>query len=367
MTEQNQLVLSPGAGDRTQDIAAILARFLQRFISLPVEAYILLPIWILHTYIHNMFEFTPYLNITSPEASCGKTTTGDALTALCHKATTPTCGTAAVLRRVIARYQPTLILDEWDSLTRQVREACGNFLNTGFKRGGTYMLFEKSTVIELSTFCPKALVGRATVRLAEATLTRCISITIHKSAAGDKLEKFRESHRCEAEVLRQMCQQWADEFRRKQVLVSPNFPESLDGRQQDICEVLLVIADELGGEWPKAVRKALTNLLASRQRNLHTPENELLRAVQKYVLENKLVEFLSRDFCQWANAQEETPWSEKSLTPLRLANMLRVYDIYPGQINRMVSGKQRNCRGYLVAAFQQAFDRYLEPVTSSAT
>jgi hypothetical protein len=141
----------------------------------------------------------------------------------------------------------------------------------------------------------------------------------------------------------------------------------LDGRQQDICEVLLVIADELGGEWPKAVRKALTNLLASRQRNLHTPENELLRAVQKYVLENKLVEFLSRDFCQWANAQEETPWSEKSLTPLRLANMLRVYDIYPGQINRMVSGKQRNCRGYLVAAFQQAFDRYLEPVTSSAT
>jgi hypothetical protein len=112
----------------------------------------------------------------------------------------------------------------------------------------------------------------------------------------------------------------------------------------------------------------LTDLLASRQRHQQSPENELLRAVQKYVQELKADRFLSCDFCAWANAQEETPWSDKPLSPAKLADMLRIYDLHPRQINRIVNGKQKNCRGYVVADFDSVFNCYLEkPSVASGT
>ena len=340
-------------------LASELANFAGRFLLLPEEAAFVLPIWVLHTYVFNAFEFTPYLNIVSPEAGCGKTTTGEVLGALCWRATSPTCGSAAVLRRLIASAHPTLILDEWDSLDRAVRDACKNFLNTGFKKGGVYMVMHGARLVALPTFCPKAIVGRSTVRLAEATLTRCLPVTLHRATETDNLEKFRESHRSEAEPLRQQCEVWAESFRHRQVLVQPSFPEGLDGRQQDICEPLLVIADAIGGFWPHRVRADLVRLLVGRQRHAQPPENELLRAVWSYLQEQPKKEFYSQDFCAWANSQEERPWSDRPLTPTKLAAMLRTYDLFPRQINHVVNSKQNNHRGYLASDFEGAFRRYV--------
>ncbi len=351
--------------NRNQNVASELAAFAGRFLVLSEPATIILPVWALHTYVFDKFEFTPYLNIVSPEPGCGKTTTADVLSAICCRATSPTCGTAAVLRRKIDADKPTLILDEWDSLDRAVRDACKNFLNSGFRKDGKYSHMEGGKMVEMTTFCPKAIVGRSTVKLAEATLTRCIPFTIHKATGDDNLEKFRDSHRTEAETLRQRCEEWAQGFRNKKVLVSPHFPESLDGRQRDISEPLLVIADVLGDQWPHRVREALVTLFASRQQLELTPENHLLRALQKYIRDQHLKEaVLSQDFCVWANAQEEQPWSERSLTTAKLAGMLRTYDISPHQINRLQNGKQKNCRGYLLNHFDDVFRRYIGPTAA---
>src|SRR5262249_37904775 len=148
----------------------------------------------------------------------------DVLSALCCRATSPTCGTAAVLRRLIAEEQPTLIMDEWDSLDITVRDACKNFLNTGFRKDGKYSIMEGGQRVEMLTFCPKAIIGRSTVKLAEATLSRCIPFMIHKANARDGLEKFRQHNQHEAGTLRRQCEGWAEEFRNLDVLVSPVFP-----------------------------------------------------------------------------------------------------------------------------------------------
>jgi len=189
-------------------IAMELTRFTTRFLSLSKPARALLPMWILHTYVLDEFEFTPYLNIISPEQSCGKTTVADVLSALCCRATSPTCGTAAVLRRKIAADKPTLILDEWDTLDDGIRKACGNFLNTGFRQDGTYSFVSGSEIVEMSTFCPKAIIGRSVVTLAEATLSRCISFIIHRALPTENLEKFRKAQRDEAALLREQCEEW---------------------------------------------------------------------------------------------------------------------------------------------------------------
>jgi hypothetical protein len=104
-------------------LATELGCFITRFLLLTPHVKALLPVWILHTHIFREFEFTPYLNVISPEPGCGKTTAADVLSALCCRATSPTCGTAAVLRRIVAAKAPTLILDEWDTLDDGIRKA----------------------------------------------------------------------------------------------------------------------------------------------------------------------------------------------------------------------------------------------------
>ena len=146
MSLQSKIVstsLTPGGR-----LAHDLAKFCRRFLRLVAEAEALLPIWILHTYVFDLFEFTPHLNIISPEPGCGKTTTGDVLSALCCRATSPMSGSAAVLRHRIASDRPTLILDEWDSLPPETRKSCINFLNTGFRQDGKYGVMAGSKIVE---------------------------------------------------------------------------------------------------------------------------------------------------------------------------------------------------------------------------
>jgi hypothetical protein len=213
-------------------------------------------------------------------------------------------------------------------------------------------------IAEMSTFCPKAIVGRSIVALPEATLSRCISLTMQRALPGENLEKFRAPQRAEAEELRERCEQWAHEFRKRRVTVAPVLPETLSARQQDISEPLLAIGDNCGGTWPLVVRESLAGLFT--ERHIPTPENDLLRGIQQFTRERKEDHFLSQEFCAWANEQDETPWSDRPLTPAKLAEMLRIYDIFPTQINRVIKGRQRNSRGYFAAHFQEVFARYLD-------
>src|SRR5712671_6770682 len=51
-----------------------IAAFIERFVFLKEKAlYRLLALWIVHTYLIDEFEYTPYLFVHSPERGCGKT------------------------------------------------------------------------------------------------------------------------------------------------------------------------------------------------------------------------------------------------------------------------------------------------------
>ena len=338
-------------------LAADLARFIHRFVYLTGRLRALLAIWIMHTHVFDDYEFTPYLNIQSPEPACGKSTVAGALSALCSRSTSPTCGTAAFLRRKIDAVQPTLIVDEYDTLDDSVRTAFANSLNSGFRFDGTYSYVSGAEIVELKTFCPKAILGRSAVQLAEATKSRCITFVIHKARPEERLEKFRRAGREEAALLRKRCEAWAADFRNRPVKVDPAMPSSFNARQQDIAEVLLAIGEDCGGPWPRVVQNALAELFTEAQ--VPHPENELLRAVHRFFGERGTDHFWSNDFCTWANQQPERPWSENPLTPAKLAQMLKHYEVYPDQINRIINGKQCNSRGYRASQFQDVFARYV--------
>ncbi len=338
-----------------------LGRFIWRFLSLPSGADFILPVWILHTYVFDLFEFTPYLNILSPEPMSGKTTAADVLSRLCARATTPVSASVAALRRKVSADQPTLILDEWDTIDRNMRSACINFLNTGFRFDGTYGLVVNGESISFSTFCPKAIFGLAATKLPEMTRSRCVQIVLQRAGPDQELEKFRAQARAEATTLREECERWAQSFRALSARLVPPMPEQLKGRQEDIVEPLLAVADACGGDWPEAIRKALLTLMV--EEPVRTPGNELLRAIQEFIKERQLLPsaaFWSTDFCAWANKQEERPWCDRQLTPAKLADMLSGYGIKPGQILR--GGK--NKRGYHVSLFDEVFRSYIPRIVS---
>jgi len=360
------LVIYNGGGRLVGDIS----HFASRFILLPEPARWVLPLWIMHSYVFDQFEYTPYLNVVSPEPGCGKSTLAKIIKSLSRKGVTPTGSSAAALKRTIAADAPTLVLDEWDTLNPDVRQECKNFLNTGYERTGEWSIVAGGEVVVMSTFCPKAIIGRSTVALTSDTLARCFQWMMHKASKEDGLEPFRQDSQIEAEALRQRCEQWGEGFRRLRVRVTPLFPEGFDLRQRDISEPLLVIADSLGGDWPHRVREALTTLLDDRHRQELTPENQLLRAIKKMLAERQRTRvpgatlpdfFWSLTFCAWANKQEERPWSpDKPLTPSKLAALLRTYDIHSEQISWTRAGVESNCHGYRIAWFKDAFERYTD-------
>jgi hypothetical protein len=57
-----------------------------RYVVLPDEADVALALWVLHTWIFECFDVTPYLAITSPTPRCGKTVLMTMLYWLCCRA-----------------------------------------------------------------------------------------------------------------------------------------------------------------------------------------------------------------------------------------------------------------------------------------
>jgi hypothetical protein len=84
------------------------------------------------TWIYERFDFIPYLQLIGPPGS-GKTRSLEVLNAVCYHAAKHTSPTAAVLFRMVSKYQPTLLIDEVDS---GMRGDLRDILREGTSRDG---------------------------------------------------------------------------------------------------------------------------------------------------------------------------------------------------------------------------------------
>ena len=100
------------AGERL--IVDEVAAFVKRFVFLQHECmYRLVALWIIHTHLHDIFQYTPYLFIHSPVKECGKTRLLETLHLLVLNSTGINCSpTPAVVSRTAKGN--TQLLDEGD-------------------------------------------------------------------------------------------------------------------------------------------------------------------------------------------------------------------------------------------------------------
>lgn len=332
---------------------------------------VLVALWIAHTYIFDLFPWTPYLGISSPTKQCGKSRLLEILGYLVNRPRAISNTTSAALFRIIEKHNPTILFDETDATFKgdpEMQQAIRGVLNAGAKRGGCATRVvgkgKDMDVQDFNVFCPKALSGIG--YLPDTVADRSIVLRIQRKPKAVKLPKIRERRFREiTDPIRRRLESWTSSIRSRLDGVEPHMPEGLDDRKEDGAEVLLAIADEAGGGWPQEARKALVRICGSAPAvdddyrvQLLADARTILQDVTTEVVTSQL---LIEELC----AMEDRPWKtfgkiSRGLTAKQLGDILNGFEIYSKQMRK--DGKK--IRGYSVADFAPVFSCYLdsEPV-----
>jgi hypothetical protein len=382
-TEWKEIV-APVTQPRTKaidlsDVLDSICGFLQRHIvfSSPAQP-IVIALWITHTWILDAFDYTPYLDIRSPEKRCGKTKLLDCLELLVAKAWRAVSPSEAVLYRKIEIDRPTLLLDEVDTVFSgkkdERNEALRALLNAGFERkakvprcvgqGSNYQ------VKEFAVFCPKAFAGIG--RLPDTISDRCIPVRLIRRSREERIERFRKRAAEAATLsLREKLATWAQQNDQIEKLraAQPDIPNELDDRQADICEPRFAIANVAGGDWPQRCRESLITLCAADLDEEESLRIKLLSAIREAFGLAKADRLSTQQLLELLIAQEsDAPWADwwehglkngNTRGPAaKLARLLKPFRIR-ARVIRLADGSTP--RGYLRQDFEESWTRYCPP------
>ncbi|ACZ62397.1 hypothetical protein SDC9_07184 [bioreactor metagenome] len=345
------------------DLAVLLddiASFIRSYVILNEYQLQAISLWVLHTYTLENALTTPYLNIYSAEKRSGKTRLLEVLEVLVARPWFTGRVTSAVLARKVDAECPTLLLDESDAAfkgEKEYSETLRGILNTGYRRGGkSSVCVGKGADIsykDLSTFCPKAIAGIG--KLPGTLADRSIPIQLKRRNVNETVAKFHPRKiTTEIQRLKERLVQCTSIGLSEIELI---IPSELDDRAADCWEHLLIIAETAGNSWPEKARIAAIALMTGEVRQDDSLGIQLLTDIRE-ITKDKSECISSADLIEALLKVDESPWSDlngRSLNARRLAALLKTYGIH----SQTIREGNRTFKGYQVADFQDAFNRYL--------
>jgi len=347
-----------------------LTKVIRRHVVLSSSAATAVGLWVAHTWVADLFQHTPRLDITSPAKRCGKSTLLEVLRATCYRPLkADNISTSGVFRTVEALAPLTLLLDEADSFLGGNEELRG-VLNSGFERSGEVIrvveVDGEHQPIQFRTFAPLALAGIG--KLPSTLEDRAVPVVLQRKGAGESATKLRAlgARAYLADLARKLARWAAD--RRPTLSLDPAIPDAMGDREGDIAVPLLSIADDAGGTWPAQARAALLDLFGKRAAEDGNDEaGALLLADVRDLFRRarfptgKPRQMPSTVIVKELHKLEERSWPEwrggKPMTPPQLARVLASFGLRPVNIrigNHVV-------KGYTEAVFADAWARYLTP------
>lgn len=333
------------------------AEIILEYIVTSKEAATAVALWIASSHAFNAFLHSPRLNITAPERGCGKTAFLDVIAALTPKALRVENITTAALFRIIEKYEPTLLIDEYDSFLKDNEELRGA-LNAGHKRGGVVPRCEgdQNEVRLYKTFAPVALAG---IRGLPGTLhDRSIIIRLTRAKKEELRERFDSRKTQSEKILQRQLARWTADNIRALESCDPVLPEAAFNRIADNWRPLFAVAEIAGGGWPLKAVEAFRVLTADPCGN-DGAAVQLLADIRALFDAAGVDRMASARLCVQLAVMEDAPWAEwhhgKPITTRQLSLMLRGFSVVPGTI-RTGDG---TAKGYYTEAFIDAFERYL--------
>lgn len=348
-----------------------LAATIRRHVILLPAAAECCALWIAHTWVHERFQHSPRLSITSPAKRCGKSTLLDVLRATCHRSMKADNISASGVFRTVEALRPlTLLIDEADAFMGDNEELRG-VLNSGFERSGEVIrvveVQGEHQPIRFATYAPVALAG---IGALPGTLEdRAVPVILQRKGAAETVMKLRApGARAALHDLQRQLARWAAD-RGGRLSTDPGVPEAMGDREGDIAVPLIAIADDAGGAWPDRARAALLTVFGRRTAAEGTMESGalLLSDIRTLFFELSALRLQSGEIVRRLGEMEERPWPEwrqgKPMTPPQLARALAPFGIRPATLRF----GQETAKGYPREDFTEAWARYLPPVTTSST
>jgi hypothetical protein len=278
---------------QTPTIADQVRDLITDYVQLPDEAYAdILALYTIHTHAFPAARTTPYIYITSQGPGSGKTRLLEVMSEVCRNAQMFGGMTGPTMFRMIEAIQPTLFLDEVDTIYSGAKnEELRGVLNSGYKHNGRIPRVDNSSDTgfrDFSTFCPKVLAGIDNGQVPATVLDRSITIQMVKGKPGDIKPFYSEDVEELAADLIEDIQTWVaaniDELKDRS-----NRPDALPGlsdRQNDIARPLITIADRIPG-WGKRARLAFLRAFSGMDTPL-SPQAAALSAVRDHMLAHDL-------------------------------------------------------------------------------
>ena len=243
-----------------------LAKVIRRFVLMPDEDAFVVALWILHSYVFDIFMCTPRLGITSPEKRCGKTTLLDVIACQVNRPLPTADITGPAIFRTVEKARPTVLIDEADNMFGRSGKAADSasdilaILNSGHRHGGQVIrtVGEDFEPRAFRTHTPVvfALIGKLPGTLAD----RSIHVRLRRKHAGDRVEQFRIDRTEDLQRLARQARRWCDDNRSILVASDPQMPEGIFNRAADNWRPLLAIADAAG--WSPEARTAASRAAA---------------------------------------------------------------------------------------------------------
>ena len=400
---------------------------LRRFAVLPKWAAETLALWVVHTYAFALRDVSTYIGLESPQKRCGKTTV---LTVMCELVNRPVVASnisSPAFFRVIEEKQPTLMIDEADTLLRG-NDTLRGILNAGYARKTGYVVrvaWEaageelevsngrsdgseveaqgggvwrggpgkagmrgnggKARLARYSCWCPKMI---ATIQhLPETLRDRCIVIGMQRKTVRERCARIKQLRGVE---LRRKCARFVKDHAEEIREARSEAPVELNDRAADIWEPLLVLADLAGGEWPERARQAALGLTGGAQEE--SPIATLLldifvvlavaahreEAGKGGTSENGKAECegnekgrgegraFTRELVAELNRNRDRPWWELTKgKPVTEMWLARQLRVY-GVRPRTIWIGGESAKGYVMGELREAFQRYVPRETFQA-
>lgn len=357
----------------TAEILDELSNTIQQYLMIGDRELVAVVLWILAAAIFHRdkwpWEYLPILSIKSPEKRSGKSLLCDLMYELLPSVRQAVNITPAALYRLLDKQAIPIIIDDFDSMSDELRTELRNVLNASFQRGKPVIRCDGQDFQprEFEVFGPIAI--SAIGELSDTVRDRSIPIKMVRKL---RIEKRRRINRKARDVLRDLSSKvarWAQDTQGRlgqlaDQLDERTMPEALSDRARDIWEGLIVISSDGGSKWLKsAIEAAKLSVDIDDNESIRI---ELLKAIKSLFFDNERDEPLqrisSKRIIDELTNDDSNIWSEycngKPITPYQLSKILKMFSIKPKVLDFYIGSSRKQLRGYEYEQFRDVFSRY---------
>ena len=345
------------------ELLSEISETVQRFIVCRDETAHAAALWAAMTWFIDVIQVAPLAVITAPEKRCGKSHLLTLLERLVRRPLPASNITPAAMFRAIHKWQPTLVVDEVDTFMRNNDELRG-IINAGHTRDRAFVIRTVGEAFEpqkFSVWGAKALAGIG--YLPDTLMDRSIVLELRRKLPHERVERLRHAKSSLFETLSAKLARFAEDHGDAVMRARPDLPAELNDRAQDNWEPLLAIAEVAGGIWPSLAKQAALKLSGGGS-PVTTVGVELLADIREMFALKAVDRLSTDDLIAALCADSEKRWGTYnqggSLNSRQLARIVGQYDI---STNKTIRFGQGTAKGYVLASFEDAFLRYLPPVS----